>query len=554
MENNNSSIQKFLKSYARKNGYKNTHNIYHIQSVNKSGDVTNEAFCANLITNVGMDALVSGDGYTADASFYNRLFIGTGSTTPQVTDTNLTNIGYPYAAQMESSVKIDPDLPDSLPLEYDSETGYITESVKIANYYFDYELYNITSDIVIAEIGFGEGTYTSSSYPATASYSYVQNSLRTHSLIYDSDGEITTITKHDTEKLIITVYLCISIAEDMILDALDTSEGSPCYMLLTPIIHDPFVTRGMYEHHLGWIRYLTGSQSAICSPNSYESSYLYTVDEFNRQLSTPRDSLISRRFEYTTRHLALAASRSFYYNKATSEGTGKKISTYNYTSSAIITNPEVGITFDIQAFGSTSSSTGGSDISYGENYLCGYHYGMTSMVFRLPKLETAEELTVYAFVDLFYENNPSFRRQISLPLCSQIPLSSVRGITGVISGSLNHSSVNPLYKEISFCQSNYNLGNYRYNGCFGFGNMNMVNDIDIEDVYMYNYLTDDFDIPINFHSDDYDYTESFNIHAALPLSINNNIDGGHQLTNYKAPTFVNSVYKFYTLGANNFLH
>lgn len=545
MQSEKNPIGSFLKNYIKKNGRKNTHNIYHIQKIDKAGNVVQNSFATNLVTNHGMNDMKGYDSGTSTGCLFilEHLYIGTGNTQPSVTDTNLTNIAYNYPASTESGSQ-PANMNGSYPIEYDSETGYIIETIKETKYsfYFDYELTGITEDIVIREIGFADDNSRNS---------YTQNTLYTHSLIYDEDGEVTSITKKDTEKLIISIYITSVIHEDEILNGLshvdEDDNPDPIYMLIAPSVIDPSMRYNFYSEQLTINNMIAGSQLLYCYVNN---SYYWNIEDFNKTFENDiNDYTIDNRIRYIPYSVYCNCEYQLVFSYS-SDDDGSVLSFSDRSSHVVVTNPHKSVCFDVSSFAHrySSSYSAQNTQKYEFNTYFGLlDKGMTSIMFRMPELPVSESVSLYGFVDVFYDENPSFRRQINIPFASGKTAPCWWYINESSTSSSNVSIDNPLFRNLvnTTIYSHIEPGsllpcatytNTAFNLTFGYGCMNSVSNIDVSHVYMYNKSTDEFDIPISFESDTYDYRESFNIHAALPLSVNDNIGN----TDKMAGTFVNT--------------
>ena len=104
MINNFENVNKFICNYNKKHNTNNanTDNVYHIISEDLDGNITNECFGLNVITNTCMTKYQKNNGYEYLRGYYlydretnGGMFLGTGSGTPAVTDTTLfTNSTY----------------------------------------------------------------------------------------------------------------------------------------------------------------------------------------------------------------------------------------------------------------------------------------------------------------------------------------------------------------------------------------------------------------------------------------------------------------------------
>jgi hypothetical protein len=197
-------ITEFMDNVQKNGKIKNIsqHNVYYIYKEDMDGNVTGEAYGANLVTQNGLKLLVGG----SDASEYYRgtyILMGSGQTAPSITDTGLTNL------ILTSSKIYRNGTIGSWTYWYDT-----TRHVLCARCRFVYDTYDYTymgnaegqDSVDLYEVGIKMGNY----YGA-----YTTQSLATHSLIYDKDGNQTYITKTNTERMTVHVYLTLSVAVSM---------------------------------------------------------------------------------------------------------------------------------------------------------------------------------------------------------------------------------------------------------------------------------------------------------------------------------------------------
>ena len=171
-------------------------NIYVLQTIDKDGNVTDEKYGMNLMTDYGIQQY-----FISNAEFPTSLFIGDGAGVFDVSsNTLLSPITFVSSTKME-------DRDTEYPLYYDSLSGIITAVSKYMKCYFDYTISGVSTDKVVSEYGIG-----------TVSGSAGNESLAlwTHSWVYDNSGRQSTITKKVGERLEITVYFCMSYNESMI--------------------------------------------------------------------------------------------------------------------------------------------------------------------------------------------------------------------------------------------------------------------------------------------------------------------------------------------------
>jgi hypothetical protein len=171
------------------------HNLYLLQTIDRDGNITGEAYGMNLMTDTGFN-----QAYKAGVSASSEnIYIGDGTDTPVVTNNALYSpIITTGSTKVSSSTS-------TYGMTYDSTTGIISQRQKMYEGYFDYNISGITEEKTITEIGYG----------------LAYNNLQTHTLIYDKNGEVSSIVKRLNERLTITMFWTICTKKDWIVDAYD---------------------------------------------------------------------------------------------------------------------------------------------------------------------------------------------------------------------------------------------------------------------------------------------------------------------------------------------
>lgn len=188
-------------------------NLYVFTSIDKDGNVVDEKYGMNLITNYGFQRLYTDNSATSFDGGSLNLYVGTGGSTavPAKTDTTLFNVAFNGTAATKTG----------------SSGGKSTSTAKAYNYpiYFSrsetagHGIITLISRFMIAYYpaaisGYEGMTIRLDEYGLGTAY----NALFTHSRIYDQNGTPTYMEKKDAHELWITVYMCLSFIEDVILD------------------------------------------------------------------------------------------------------------------------------------------------------------------------------------------------------------------------------------------------------------------------------------------------------------------------------------------------
>lgn len=173
------------------------HNVYLLQTEDREGNITGQAFALNVTTNNYFryfyeNTQASGRPSNFEA-YITRLFIGDGSGTPSPSNPSLFHA---ITGTVMTNTSNDQTRIESGTVYYNADTGLLSSTAWVLTGYFDYVISGITDTVHISEIGM---TSQSNSY----------NYLMTHAMVYDSEGQPATIDKHVNEKLTITAYIRI---------------------------------------------------------------------------------------------------------------------------------------------------------------------------------------------------------------------------------------------------------------------------------------------------------------------------------------------------------
>lgn len=186
-------LKKFRENYKNKYGrYPDGHNMYILESYDREGNKTAEAYGLNVLTNTGM-ARNFGSDVNIGCIITNttKLFIGSGTTDPTPTDTTLET-----PITTTAAITSDYGYLSRYPMTYDSDTDTLSQAIHVYTGYFDYNISGITEDKEIHELGLGDSI----------------TNLWTHAKVYDIDvaGVSTPIKKKINERLIIKVLVSAS--------------------------------------------------------------------------------------------------------------------------------------------------------------------------------------------------------------------------------------------------------------------------------------------------------------------------------------------------------
>ena len=191
-------------------------NLYVVQKVDENGNVIDEVYGHNLMTDYGANLF-----FVSGTDFPTNFYIGNGSSVYNISMKAMISPLTTTAATISSST-----VDYTYPLYYDSYTGWITTICRKQICYFDYTVDGIDTNVTISEYGIGTDV----------------NNLWTHSWVYDNLGQRTTIVKKQNERLIIHVYFAMTYNESLINDAWDAGK----YILITNMYR--FITKMIPEN------------------------------------------------------------------------------------------------------------------------------------------------------------------------------------------------------------------------------------------------------------------------------------------------------------------
>ena len=228
MNDVSNKIYDFISKYRQKHPKKLNsdvcfNNIYHIVCEDMDGNVTDEKFGVNVITNKGLEVLGL---HTFNSSNFMRIWLGTdtGSISPssdtmtKVFDSRCPANGVNEQLQLGSTYPVN---------VYDSVSDVVRSYIGFAYAIFDYDYENIENDVDIYEIGLNSSTSRTSVDPSN-------DRLVTHSKIYDNTGTQTYFTKHIHEKVTVTMYFGIEMDMATSINTLWTNGN---YVVINPIFY-----------------------------------------------------------------------------------------------------------------------------------------------------------------------------------------------------------------------------------------------------------------------------------------------------------------------------
>lgn len=180
------------------------HNMYYLVSEDRDGNITNEGFAVNVMTDYGVDqAYIQGRSY-----FDYYLWIGAGLTDPQPTSSSSMEDSIATTSAINSDTKW-----EYIDDRYYSDTQIVVSRTRALICYYDYTVFD--ENKTVTEIGVGTG----------------RNNLIYHSRVYDAEGNPSSFVKKVNEKL--TIYVYVGIACKMG-DIIDRNWAKGIYTMFRP--------------------------------------------------------------------------------------------------------------------------------------------------------------------------------------------------------------------------------------------------------------------------------------------------------------------------------
>ena len=183
----------FAKHFKKRHRGTSISNLYVIQAIDRDGNIVDEKYGMNLLTNYGMNQY-----FVQNQSFPTKLYIGNGSGSFNHTSNALVN-----ALTTKESTLLSATKSYAYPVYYDPIEGLVTTVMKYMEVYFGYTVDGITGPVDISEYGIGTA----------------YNQLFTHSWVYNSAGQKDSVRKDLNTRLDITVYMCMTFSTSLIDDA-----------------------------------------------------------------------------------------------------------------------------------------------------------------------------------------------------------------------------------------------------------------------------------------------------------------------------------------------
>lgn len=194
-------IQNFMDNWRAKHGDTDLltgHNVYLLQTEDRDGNITGEAFALNVTTwRYFWSYFAPNDGsrpYNTNG-YIDHLYIGDG-THEEYGDfptTRNTMFHQTYTGEATRSAN-DLTRIEGGTIYYDQDTGLLRGQAWVFTGYFDYVLSGIDSDLTVTEVGL-------------SAQNVGRTELASHAYVLDSEGHYASFQKKVNEKLTITAYI-----------------------------------------------------------------------------------------------------------------------------------------------------------------------------------------------------------------------------------------------------------------------------------------------------------------------------------------------------------
>lgn len=192
-------------------------NLYVIQSIDRDGNITDEKYGINLVTDVGTDNTAF---MITSASYMKYKFMMLEGVS-NADASNVLDYKMPeHTRDITADYNSYSNYGEIYPMTYDSDTGVISQIYRIWKVQFDYNYTGITTDMTINCIIYTE--YTNSSGAQDVPFIKVTT--------YDANGLPNPIIKHIDEKIVLTVFANGTMHEDV----LNTAYANGQYVLINP--------------------------------------------------------------------------------------------------------------------------------------------------------------------------------------------------------------------------------------------------------------------------------------------------------------------------------
>ena len=202
-------------------------NIYHVISKDVNGEITEEKFGVNVITDNGLEFIATNKFFNWFQSHVPEMRIGTGTSAIDPSSSQLEEL---VASADCTYARM--SLNTTTPLVYDSVTGLVTAHSLTLQADFDYVLPNIDENKTITEIMLVWESSDAGGHQLDV----------THSRIYDEHGNVSSFVKRINEKTTVTVYVGIVMNVGSAINTLWTNNN---YTVINPYLYLKTIVTGI---------------------------------------------------------------------------------------------------------------------------------------------------------------------------------------------------------------------------------------------------------------------------------------------------------------------
>ena len=178
-------------------------NLYVFSLIDEDGNIKDEKYGMNLMTNTGMnDIYSSNQNFEPSSSVHLYVGQGTGTISTDTNSIRAAEICFNGLEATNKNTNKDYNYPLYFSASNPAGNGLITLISRFMICEYPANIDNVSDQVRISEYGIGKNW----------------NNLWTHSHIYDKTGARADIYKTQNEVLRITVYMCLSFRETLITD------------------------------------------------------------------------------------------------------------------------------------------------------------------------------------------------------------------------------------------------------------------------------------------------------------------------------------------------
>ena len=218
------NVKQFIDTYRKKlninDDIPHFNNIYHIISEDRNGNITEEKFGVNMLTDNGLSFIATAKSFEWFDPHAPRIRIGTGTSPINPADTDLEELVAEATCDKHYQMSLD----QTSPLVYDNITNLVSAHAFTLRADFDYDIPGIDEDKTITEIMLV--------WETTESWSTKKDV--THSRIYDENGNVSSFQKRINEKTTVIVYAGVIMNVGSMVNAAWTNDN---YTVISPYLY-----------------------------------------------------------------------------------------------------------------------------------------------------------------------------------------------------------------------------------------------------------------------------------------------------------------------------